>query len=71
MAFYAKRETISANREMRGGEKNFFLLLRLALRAKCRVRLAWLIKRLLWRHRQVFIVFNYYFSAFLLQKFSV
>ena len=54
MAFYAKRKK-SANREMRGGEKNVFLLPRLALRAKCRVRLAWLIKRLLWRPSPLFI----------------
>ena len=39
--------TRSANRQMREGEKTHFLLPRLTLPAKCRVRLAWLIKRLL------------------------
>ena len=54
MAFYAKREK-SANREMRGGEKHVFLIPRLPLPAKCRVRLAWLIKRLLCRLSPLFI----------------
>ena len=75
MEFYAKRKK-SANHEMRGGEKKFFSFPssrasgkmprspRLAhkapvMQAKSSV------------HRLVFIVFNYNFSAFLLQKFSV
>ena len=74
-SFCAKRET-SANREMRGGENEFFsspssrasgkmsrspLLAHKAsvMEAKSSV------------HRPVFIVFNYNFSAFRSQKFSV
>ena len=72
MAFYAKREK-SANREMREGEKMFSSPSSRASgkmpRSPRLVHKAPVMKSSV--HRLVFIVFNYNFSAFLLQKFSV
>ena len=75
MAFYAKRET-SANREMRGGEKKISLLPSSRASAKMPrspllAHKAAVMEAKSSVHRLVFIVFNYNFSAFLLQKFSV